>query len=292
MLINQRPVAAGREMRTSIHHQKHFTSALRPVAPIQPDGTGLPLFLVGPGLEGLGLARGLGTNRPLYGVRVPNLELEPLPHTIEDIAAECVRGLLRVRPQGPYALCGWCAAGVLALEMAHQLEKQGQEVAFVALFDARTIFLPEMSVGRRILVRSWQFVQRLTFFVSQLRIQGLKVLRATISDRLTRARDARTRARRGLAPSHNHLLYAALHNYRPRPWSGRIIHIWAAERPRGWFRDPEFSWSHLSPRGFVFHEVPGDHHSIMAEPDIAAVSAILASELDAVAEPARINQHG
>jgi hypothetical protein len=37
---------------------------------------------------------------------------------MEAIAEECVVALRRHRPSGPYALAGWCGAGVLALEIA------------------------------------------------------------------------------------------------------------------------------------------------------------------------------
>jgi thioesterase domain-containing protein len=264
--------------------KENFANVLDPVASIQPNGTGIPLCLVAPGMEGLSLARNLGPDRPLLGIRVPNLEHRPPPHTIEDIAAECVRALRRARSNGPYALGGWCAAGVLALEMARQLESEGAQVAFVALFDARTVFLPPMNLPKRVLVRYCHLAQRIGFFLSRVPARGLKMVRGAIKTRVTHAQNANQRARRGLLPSHSDIMYKALAHYRPLPWSGRMVHIWAAERPKGRFRDPEFIWSHLSPSGFAFYEVPGDHLSMLSEPNIAVLSDILASELDRFVE--------
>jgi thioesterase domain-containing protein len=53
----------------------------------------------------------------------------------------------------------------------------------------------------------------------------------------------------------------------------------AAERPKGAFRDPEFIWGQLSPAGFGFHEVPGDHDSMLREPNANTIAEILGSEL-------------
>jgi thioesterase domain-containing protein len=67
-----------------------------------------------------------------------------------------------------------------------------------------------------------------------------------------------------------------------------MLHLWAAERPRGKFLDPTFEWNHLSPQGFGFHEVPGDHFSMLSEPNVAELARILAAELDNV--PAHANR--
>lgn len=58
-----------------------------------------------------------------------------------------------------------------------------------------------------------------------------------------------------------------------------MLHLWAAERPKGAFRDPEFVWGHLSPAGFEFHEVPGNHDSMLREPSAGAIAEILGAEL-------------
>lgn len=250
------------------------------VVALQPRGSAVPLFLVAPGVEALSLVRHLGPNRPLFGIRVPNLDNVPGPHRIEDLAAVCVRAVRKARPQGPYALAGWCAAGVLGLEIARQLEAEGAQVAFVAMLDARTVFLPPMSGGKRLVVRGCHFLQRVSFFLSGVLAEGPKRIRSAVMSRLTQARDARQRTWRGLLPSHSDAIYTAIRCYRPAPWPGRMIHIWAAERPKGPFRDPQFTCGHLSPQGFAFYEVAGGHFSMLSEPHVEEVGRIFAAELD------------
>jgi acyl-CoA synthetase (AMP-forming)/AMP-acid ligase II/thioesterase domain-containing protein len=237
------------------------------ILPIQPHGRGLPFFLVGPGLWSRELARCVGAEHPFFGVPVPSLERQPPPHTVERLAAECVRAVRRFRPEGPYALGGWCASGLLALEIARQLEEEGEQVAFVAMLDARGILLPPMPAVRRLWVRGVRAAGRAAFLSTRTPAELWLRMRAHF-------------ARLGRPAGRDDMIVRALPRYRPHPWTGRVLHLWAADRARGPFRDPEFEWSHLSPRGFQFHEVPGDHLSMLREPNVARIAQILSHALE------------
>jgi acyl-CoA synthetase (AMP-forming)/AMP-acid ligase II/thioesterase domain-containing protein len=243
------------------------------VLPLQFNGSGVPLVFIFPGTEYLSLVRSLGSDRDVLGIRDIGIEGLPGPHSIEQIASECVTRLRRHVPKGPYALAGWCASAIVALEVGRRLEEEGEKVAFVALLDARDIFLPPMNQFRRIVVRSWRFAQRIVFFGSEVRSLWQKTTNWNAGVRKAAHRFQE------LAADPNGILVPALRHYQPKPWSGRTIHLWAAERPKGAFRDPEFIWGHLSPAGFGFHEVPGDHDSMLREPNASTIAEILVSEL-------------
>jgi len=255
----------------------HFSDI---VVAVQPQGEGVPLFLVAPGTEALGLARMLGRKRPVYGIRVPNLEHSPHLASIHDMAEVCSRAIRKARPEGPYAVAGWCAAAVLALEIAQHLERCGEQIAFVAMLDARTVFLPPMSRLKRLVVRAWHQCQRLRFFLGRVVAEGPPRLWSAGRGRLIHARETRGRAIRGLPRSHADALAALVATHRPSQWDGAMVHIWASERPRGRFRGPEFVCTHLSPGGFSFYEVPGDHLSMFSEPNLEVLAHIFATELD------------
>jgi amino acid adenylation domain-containing protein len=111
------------------------------LVPLQPAGSRPPLFLLhspnGELLVYRDLVRCLGPDQPVYGLQSVGLDRHQQPLTrIEDMAAHYVRDIRSVQPQGPYLLAGFCYGGVLAVEMAHQLRRDGAEVALVALFDA------------------------------------------------------------------------------------------------------------------------------------------------------------
>ena len=57
------------------------------------------------------------------------------PASVEEMAARYLRELRSVQPEGPYRLGGWSMGGLVAFEMARQLEHDGQEVELVALID-------------------------------------------------------------------------------------------------------------------------------------------------------------
>jgi len=224
------------EMANAVSDPAKASERMREALTSPSKASGVPMVLVFAGAEFRNLVRRLGSDRCVLGVRSNGLDNLPAPRTIEQIASECVVRLKRHVPWGPYALGGWCAAGIVALEMARQLEAEGEQVRFVALLDARDILLRPMNQPHRTLVRSWRFVQRVAFFAAKVRRRGVRLLwrRAEAWRREVRADDS------------TDLLIPALRRYRPKPWSGRTIHLWAAERPKGVFRNPEFIWGHLS----------------------------------------------
>ncbi|WP_312033990.1 non-ribosomal peptide synthase/polyketide synthase [Rhodococcus sp. 3A] len=109
--------------------------------PIRTRGTAEPLFCVHPFI-GLawsyaGLSRELTQDRPVYGLQSPALtEDGPSLETIADFAARYVREIRSIQPHGPYHLLGWSLGGVIAHEMAVQLQGAGEEVRLLGLLDS------------------------------------------------------------------------------------------------------------------------------------------------------------
>jgi thioesterase domain-containing protein len=52
------------------------------------------------------------------------------------MAARYIAAIQTLQPQGPYLLGGWSLGGVIAFEMAQQLQRQGHEVAVLAIIDS------------------------------------------------------------------------------------------------------------------------------------------------------------
>ncbi|MEU9082791.1 amino acid adenylation domain-containing protein [Streptomyces sp. NPDC048357] len=102
-----------------------------------------PLFCVSP-------AMGLGWSfttllpnlpgRPVYTLQDPALTDGNQPAlSVEDIAAQYLRRVRAVQPHGPYLLSGRSFGGLVAVEMAAQLEQAGESVGLLALLDALQI---------------------------------------------------------------------------------------------------------------------------------------------------------
>jgi FkbH-like protein len=121
-------------------------------------GCGQHLFLVHDGdgetLLYRNLARRLPDNLAVLGIephRIPNV---PLAHTrIEDMAHFYIEEMRKKQPTGPYMIGGLCAGGVIAYEMASQLEIAGEHVRLLALLDAakpRAVERPGRRAGQRV----------------------------------------------------------------------------------------------------------------------------------------------
>jgi amino acid adenylation domain-containing protein len=112
-----------------------------PLLTLRPGGAEAPLFCVHP-LGGLSWPyAGLGEHLPaevgLYGLQAVGLDGDdPLPGSLEEMAADYVARVRAVRPEGPYRLLGWSLGGRIAHAMAVLLEADGQEVELLALLDA------------------------------------------------------------------------------------------------------------------------------------------------------------
>jgi thioesterase domain-containing protein len=53
------------------------------------------------------------------------------------MAAEYLKAVREVQAHGPYLLGGWSIGGLIALEMARQLQAQGEEIRLLAVFDTK-----------------------------------------------------------------------------------------------------------------------------------------------------------
>ena len=67
--------------------------------------------------------------------------IDPDIPAIEILASSYIDKLQQVQADGPYYISGWCVGGLVAFEMARQLEVQGAEVQFIGLYNT-TMTIP------------------------------------------------------------------------------------------------------------------------------------------------------
>jgi amino acid adenylation domain-containing protein len=108
------------------------------LVPLTQGGPRQPLFLVhhvsGDITAYKDLAPYLGSDRPIYGLRAPELDSgeEPLDR-IEAMASRYVREICAEQPRGPYLLAGHSAGAHIAFEIAQQLRSAGKQVSILAI---------------------------------------------------------------------------------------------------------------------------------------------------------------
>jgi hypothetical protein len=104
-------------------------------------GTRTPFFylhgdLSGGGFYSLKLSRALGREQPFYVLPPHDIRALAVAPTIEEMAAAHLAALRAVRPKGPYVIGGFCVGGVVAYELAQQIEATGESVEMLLIIDA------------------------------------------------------------------------------------------------------------------------------------------------------------
>lgn len=98
----------------------------KPVCFVHPVGGGVFCYVT--------LARLLGNDQPFYAIQAAGLEGEQEPFsTIEEMANHYIKELRVMEQEGPYIIGGWSFGGIVAFEMANQLQKECQETTVILL---------------------------------------------------------------------------------------------------------------------------------------------------------------
>lgn len=114
------------------------------VVMINRNGNQMPSFwlhtMLGDVSYGLNLSHYLGIDYPLFGLEQfdDKGQIFLLP-TLKDMAAAHIEAIKRVQPQGPYRLGGYSFGGVVAFEVARQMQEVGETVSHLLLIDS---FMP------------------------------------------------------------------------------------------------------------------------------------------------------
>ncbi|HUB30991.1 MAG TPA: thioesterase domain-containing protein [Terracidiphilus sp.] len=262
------------------------------LVPIQPSGRRPPLYLVHEIFGGVrcyeDLARALGPDQPLYAFRSAS---EDAGHAygIEEMASIYVRDLEAFDPAGPHVIGGYSFGGLIAFEMARQLEAKGQSPALVVMLDT---FLP----GYR---TSVCFQRKANLFWENARAEGFRyVARKARNKRDYWARIGKNkllcvagsvlesigcprprRVRKALEEKKN---FCELASYSPGPYGGSVLHIFCKHRQDILGKsedDPYFGWGILDCSGFEMCPIPTDHSSLLSEPSLSIVAQNLTRKL-------------
>ncbi|MBW8873685.1 MAG: hypothetical protein JF614_01860 [Acidobacteria bacterium] len=278
-----------------------------PLVPIQPLGARTPLFFVHAlGGEVLGyyqLARQLGTDQPVYGLQARPLDgkagqAEAPQVTIEQAAAEYVDAVRSFQPVGPYLLAGYSFGGVVAFEMARQLNRAGEEVALLALLDQPVSPGDEAAEvdTAAVIAGMLQHQARGEGRTLELDAEALRGL--PLDGQLARGLEI-LGGLEALGPGFDIPLLrdlalgwssraTAVERYRVSTYPGRITLLRASSvdpvalqeatpQRRQIFEDPTLGWGTVAAGGVEVHTVPGNHQTIIAAPHVETLAEILAT---------------
>jgi amino acid adenylation domain-containing protein len=272
------------------------------VVALREDGTKPALFLAH-GVTGelfgyLHLVRLLGPQQPVYGLRLTTSLLATRHLSIPDLARRYVEDILRLQPNGPYRLAGFCFGGLVVVEIAHQLEQLGHEVALLALFDAELPSSPPPPPSRRrtaVLSRVWQRDESVAAYV-QRRLANARIKARRWPGLLLHR--VRTHTGRLLSDGSDDVDRQATLDAAPICMPLKVA-LAAYIAPRTTCSTTFFRAGTPTVRGSHVHMVPGDegtddcyvidgpgvsHFTLMKEPHVRVLANTLAERLDRLSD--------
>jgi aspartate racemase len=255
-----------------------WSAPWRSLVAIQPGGSKPPLFCAhaheGNVLFYRDLALRLGSDQPFYALQAQGVEGEQSPHTrIEQMGAHYITEIRTIQPEGPYLLGGYCFGGLVAFEMARQLEALDQQVSLVALFDSYAPGYQNLYPdGASVAYKASRLIEKIHYHLETLLKLGPKEKLSYVVARFKRIISKFNmaigcesgRSRRDFL----HAMRQARLSYHPQVYQGRLTLFRATRQPAGYDRDPQMGWGSLAAGGLEIHEIPGYCGSIVFEPNV------------------------
>ncbi|HMD49602.1 MAG TPA: thioesterase domain-containing protein, partial [Bryobacteraceae bacterium] len=256
------------EQFAALLQQEQWKPSQASLVPIQPEGDRAPFFCI----HGLGgtvlrfnaLARHMGTDRPFYGVQAQGLEGDRAFHSsVEEMAAFYIKEIRAFRPEGPYNIGGYSLGGLIAFEMARQLQADGQEVGVLALLDT----YPGKPKSNKLLLKTLLTLPRKEQF------DYVKHRTKRIHKGIKRRFEALFLPRP--LKEVRKVFAAAEEKYKPQVYFGSATWFRATEKGLRGVDNPTDDWSKWVTGGVEVHDIIGDHGSILKEPDVRLLAESL-----------------
>ncbi|GIF17048.1 non-ribosomal peptide synthetase [Actinoplanes teichomyceticus] len=213
------------------------------------------------------LLRHLPPNQPVYGVQARGLaRTEPLPGSVEEMAADYVEQIRTVQPTGPYHLLGWSLGGRIAQAMAVLLEADGEKVGLLALLDAYPVYMGRKATGTvtEEAARDEDALERRK--QQELELAGQLVQGAGARSRL----EAVMRNLWEVGPAHTASPFA----------SDVLLFVASVDRPAHLpVSEAIASWKDFTGGTIEPHEIATNHYEMVQPAALAQIGAIVAEKL-------------
>jgi thioesterase domain-containing protein len=241
------------------------------------------------------LAMNMSPEQPVYGLQAKGLNgVEDPLNNIEDIAAHYIAAIRQQNPNGPYALAGYSFGGIIAWEMAKQLQAMGKEVKMLAMFDTYAYRSPHydptiVKIAKKIRFFKDKVKYNLTLkdgFKDIIDVKKISIKRKIIRG-YWKLRYGKNQNQPGFFGYSNKIdemnKYAEKH-YQLAP-ANIAVEVFRAGQRTFYMDDFEYlGWKPYALKGVHIHKIPGQHNTIFKAPNDKIFAGVLQKCLDEAAK--------
>lgn len=226
---------------------------------MQPNGNKKPIFVIHPSGGGVicysELSKALGKDRPFFALQAKNYMQKNSQYvSIEDMASNYLELALKTIPSGDFILGGWSLGGVVAFEMARQLNKPNFEP--IILIDSPTPYNSGEAINSE------------------------ELLRWFIQDYGDNYYNIDQNSRDNLFQLFHHNINA-LRNYQPIKSNISLVQIRAKKIELNELKQHpnkdllDWGWQKFSSRKMLIHQINATHNSIIEKPFVSEIAFII-----------------
>jgi len=230
------------------------------------------------------IAHFVGVEYPFYGLRARSSRGSERGHeSVEAMAKDFIKEIKSIQPEGPYCLLGHCLGGVVAYEVACQLQDQEEEVGLLGFLDtvrptrARYYRYRAWRVIEK-LIPNWQYYyrERFRYHFEKLRSlewrEGINYVthRSETLKEVFDLKSVKTAAGAQQLPSMRELRdnqsshLKALLRYRPRQYRGTVFSL-VADEMSSRKQDSTLGWGKYVSGGIQIYRGTGNHDSFIRD---------------------------
>ena len=279
------------EQLADILSSKDWTPSWESLVPMQTKGSKTPLFCIhaigGYVLEYAELARYLGKDRPIYGLQSVGLNSPQDPlFRVADMASYYLQEIRTIQPHGPYLFFGYSFGGIIAFEMAQQLNDLGEAIGFLGVCDLES---PNTIRESNLSFASFVKVNLRNIW----KIKGIKEKVKYVFERISKILTYKSYGKymekefsKIEIPPPDSLIELVKSNiqahrdYSAKVYSGSLSLFRCKVHSLDHYFTPDLGWSEIVKGGVSIHYLTGHHFELLKQPTVETLAKEIKSYLD------------
>jgi amino acid adenylation domain-containing protein len=284
----------------AILSENHVNTVSPILVPMQTKGNKPPLFFI-PGAGGNVIylhqfVQYLGKEIPVYGLQPKGLNgEEKLDNSVEEMARTYIEAMKKVQSEGHYFIAGHSFGGYVAYEVGRQLQAQGETIG--GIFEVDTLAPKKRKYQQPKNMAEWEWLAMMLQQAEDLYGQKIGIVKEDFSkitdDEQLYNYGLQLLINGGILPPGSSVkqLRGVMKVYKTNNDTKYVVNarkvaklpivlFRAKEELREeseiiqeeWFKKEDWGWSDYADKSFNVEWIPGDHHTMMASPNVEVLA--------------------